>query len=151
MMCGVGAAALRCGPHLRCPPRVSCSGRCWTGCSGCFGYRTADRHQTAGSWTAGRHCRGRAHQDQCLDRRGRGGLPEGGRIGLLDGGRHVAEALSETPSQVENAACMALWGEGRHAVSLDTVIETMRQTGEDMLAKYKETSRGGLAVNVVEC
>lgn len=50
-----------------------------------------------------------------------------------------------------NAARMALWGEGRNAVSLDTVIETMRQTGEDMLAKYKETSRGGLAVNVVEC
>nr|WP_300336966.1 L-serine ammonia-lyase [Actinomyces sp.] len=50
-----------------------------------------------------------------------------------------------------NAARMALWGEGRHQVSLDTVIETMRQTGEDMLAKYKETSRGGLAVNVVEC
>ena len=38
-----------------------------------------------------------------------------------------------------------------HAVSLDTVIETMRQTGEDMLAKYKETSCGGLAVNGVEC
>lgn len=50
-----------------------------------------------------------------------------------------------------NAARMALWGDGRHAVSFDTVIETMRQTGEDMLAKYKETSRGGLAVNVVEC
>ena len=63
----------------------------------------------------------------------------------------VAEALGGTPAQVENAARMALWGEGRHAVSLDTVIETMRQTGEDMLATYKETSRGGLAVNVVEC
>ena len=69
----------------------------------------------------------------------------------------LAEALGGTPAQVENAAeainaaRMALWGEGRHAVSLDTVIETMRQTGEDMLAKYKETSRGGLAVNVVEC
>ncbi|ALD00209.1 serine ammonia-lyase [Actinomyces sp. oral taxon 414] len=50
-----------------------------------------------------------------------------------------------------NAARMALWGQGRHAVSLDTVIETMRQTGEDMLSKYKETSLGGLAVNVVEC
>ena len=50
-----------------------------------------------------------------------------------------------------NAARMALWGEGRHAVSLDTVIETMRQTGGDMLSKYKETSLGGLAVNVVEC
>ena len=63
----------------------------------------------------------------------------------------VAEILGGTPTQVENATRMALWGEGRHAVSLDTVIETMRQTGEDMLAKYKETSRGGLAVNVVEC
>lgn len=50
-----------------------------------------------------------------------------------------------------NAARMALWGDGRHAVSLDVVIETMRQTGNDMLSKYKETSAGGLAVNVVEC
>lgn len=50
-----------------------------------------------------------------------------------------------------NAARMALWGDGRHAVSLDAVIETMRQTGVDMLSKYKETSAGGLAVNVVEC
>ncbi|MDO4260218.1 MAG: L-serine ammonia-lyase, iron-sulfur-dependent, subunit alpha, partial [Actinomycetaceae bacterium] len=50
-----------------------------------------------------------------------------------------------------NAARMALWGDGRHAVSLDVVIETMRQTGVDMLSKYKETSAGGLAVNVVEC
>ena len=63
----------------------------------------------------------------------------------------VAEILGGMPTQVENATRMALWGEGRHAVSLDTVIETMRQTGEDMLAKYKETSRGGLAVNGVEC
>lgn len=50
-----------------------------------------------------------------------------------------------------NAARMALWGDGRHAVTLDVVIETMRQTGVDMLSKYKETSEGGLAVNVVEC
>ena len=50
-----------------------------------------------------------------------------------------------------NAARMALWGDGRHTVSLDVVIETMRQTGNDMLSKYKETSEGGLAVNVVEC
>ena len=50
-----------------------------------------------------------------------------------------------------NAARMALWGDGRHMVSLDVVIETMRQTGNDMLSKYKETSEGGLAVNVVEC
>ena len=40
---------------------------------------------------------------------------------------------------------------GTHVVSLDTVIETMRQTGADMSARYKETSEAGLAVNVVEC
>ncbi|MDN3309715.1 L-serine ammonia-lyase [Microbacterium oryzae] len=50
-----------------------------------------------------------------------------------------------------NAARMALWGDGTHRVSLDAVIETMRQTGRDMSEKYKETARGGLAVNVVEC
>lgn len=46
---------------------------------------------------------------------------------------------------------LALMGDGSHKISLDTVIETMRQTGEDMSSKYKETSMGGLAVNVVEC
>lgn len=46
---------------------------------------------------------------------------------------------------------LALLGDGSHKISLDTVIETMRQTGEDMSHKYKETSMGGLAVNVVEC
>ncbi len=50
-----------------------------------------------------------------------------------------------------NAARMALRGDGTHFVSLDKVIKTMRQTGADMLTKYKETSRGGLAVNIVEC
>jgi L-serine dehydratase len=50
-----------------------------------------------------------------------------------------------------NAARLALHGDGSHVVSLDAVIETMRQTGEDMRSKYKETSLGGLAVNVVEC
>uniref|UniRef100_UPI0035CB0CDC L-serine ammonia-lyase n=1 Tax=uncultured Sphingomonas sp. TaxID=158754 RepID=UPI0035CB0CDC len=50
-----------------------------------------------------------------------------------------------------NAAYLALRGDGNHVVSLDAVIETMRQTGEDMRSKYKETSLGGLAVNVVEC
>lgn len=50
-----------------------------------------------------------------------------------------------------NAARLALHGDGSHIVSLDDVIETMRQTGEDMQSKYKETSQGGLAVNVVEC
>lgn len=46
---------------------------------------------------------------------------------------------------------LALLGDGSHKISLDTVIETMRQTGQDMSLKYKETSTGGLAVNVVEC
>jgi L-serine dehydratase len=50
-----------------------------------------------------------------------------------------------------NAARMALRGDGRHFVSLDKVIKTMRDTGADMKLKYKETARGGLAVNVVEC
>ena len=50
-----------------------------------------------------------------------------------------------------NAAYLALHGDGQHIVSLDQVIETMRQTGEDMKSQYKETSLGGLAVNVVEC
>jgi L-serine dehydratase len=50
-----------------------------------------------------------------------------------------------------NAAKMALHGDGIHSVSLDQAIETMRQTGLDMHTKYKETSLGGLAVNVPEC
>lgn len=50
-----------------------------------------------------------------------------------------------------NAARMALRGDGTHRVSLDKVIKTMRQTGADMKKKYKETARGGLAVNVIEC
>lgn len=72
--------------------------------------------------------------------------PVGGLVQIPCIERNAAAAVKAI-----NAARMALWGEGRHAVSLDTVIETMRQTGEDMLAKYKETSRSGLAVNVVEC
>ena len=50
-----------------------------------------------------------------------------------------------------NAARMAMQGNGEHVVSLDNVIKTMRETGADMKTKYKETSRGGLAVNIVEC
>ena len=50
-----------------------------------------------------------------------------------------------------NASRMALQGDGRHHVSLDKVIATMRQTGADMKTKYKETARGGLAVNIIEC
>ncbi|WP_417852282.1 L-serine ammonia-lyase [Bifidobacterium oedipodis] len=50
-----------------------------------------------------------------------------------------------------NAVRMAMLGDGSHIVTLDQAIATMKQTGEDMMAKYKETSKGGLAVNVVEC
>ena len=50
-----------------------------------------------------------------------------------------------------NASRLALRGDGKHYVSLDKVIKTMRETGRDMKTKYKETARGGLAVNVIEC
>lgn len=50
-----------------------------------------------------------------------------------------------------NAVRMAMLGNGSHIVSLDQAIKTMKDTGEDMMSKYKETSQGGLAVNVVEC
>ena len=49
------------------------------------------------------------------------------------------------------AARTALHGDGAHIVSLDDVIRTMRETGADMMSKYKETCLGGLAVNVIEC
>ncbi len=49
------------------------------------------------------------------------------------------------------AASLAIRGDGKHMVHLDVAIETMRQTGEDMNAKYKETALGGLAVNVPNC
>ena len=50
-----------------------------------------------------------------------------------------------------NASRLALRGSGQHKVSLDKVIKTMWETGNDMKSKYKETSRGGLAVNIIEC
>ena len=50
-----------------------------------------------------------------------------------------------------NAVRMAMLGDGSHMVSLDKAIKTMKETGHDMMSKYRETSKGGLAVNVVEC
>ena len=50
-----------------------------------------------------------------------------------------------------DASRLALLGDGQHTVSLDKVIATMKRTGEDMSEIYKETSLGGLAVNIVEC
>ena len=49
------------------------------------------------------------------------------------------------------AAELTMRGDGKHYVSLDKVIRTMRETARDMNSKYKETSRGGLAVNIIEC
>ncbi len=72
--------------------------------------------------------------------------PVGGRVQIPCIERNAIAA-----GKAINAARMALQGDGSHFVSLDAVIRTMRETGADMAAKYKETSRGGLAVNVVEC
>ena len=62
---------------------------------------------------------------------------------------HRAYALAAVKAVA--AARLALRGDGRHRVSLDAVIKTMRDTGADMSSKYKETSEGGLAVNVAAC
>ncbi|MBV8617286.1 MAG: L-serine ammonia-lyase [Curvibacter sp.] len=72
--------------------------------------------------------------------------PVGGRVQIPCIERNAMGAVKAI-----NAARMALRGDGSHYVSLDAVIRTMMQTGEDMKSKYKETSLGGLAVNVVEC
>ena len=72
--------------------------------------------------------------------------PVGGRVQIPCVERNAMGAVKAI-----NAARLALRGDGRHHVSLDTVIRTMMQTGADMKTQYKETSLGGLAVNVVEC
>jgi L-serine dehydratase len=72
--------------------------------------------------------------------------PVGGRVQIPCIERNAMGAVKSL-----NAARMALRGDGTHFVSLDQVIKTMRDTGRDMMTKYKETSRGGLAVNVIEC
>ncbi len=72
--------------------------------------------------------------------------PVGGLVQIPCIERNAVGAVKAIP-----AARMALHGDGRHHVSLDKAIETMRQTGAGMSVKYKETARGGLALNVVEC
>lgn len=72
--------------------------------------------------------------------------PVGGRVQIPCIERNAMGAVKAV-----NAARMAMRGDGSHYVSLDSVIKTMLQTGADMKTKYKETSRGGLAVNIVEC
>ena len=74
----------------------------------------------------------------------------------MSGSRHVMDAvdldaLLDRRQRHRKAARIALRGDGSHKVSLDKAIKTMRETGADMKVKYKETSRGGLAVNVIEC
>jgi hypothetical protein len=73
------------------------------------------------------------------------GLPGRGRLGLRDSGGRPDGGPGRRASR------LALRGDDRHFVSLDKALKTMRDTGRDMLDKYKETSRGGLAVNVIEC
>jgi L-serine deaminase len=147
----VGAAALRCGPHLSSQPGSAALGGAGLAVLVALvaGLLTATRLLAVGLLVAtavgGLIKTNASIAGAEVDCQGEVGSASSMAVAS------VAEALGGTPAQVENAARMALWGEGRHAVSLDTVIETMRQTGEDMLAKYKETSRGGLAVNVVEC
>ncbi|MGW4076810.1 L-serine ammonia-lyase, iron-sulfur-dependent, subunit alpha, partial [Streptomyces asiaticus] len=68
--------------------------------------------------------------------------------GPMRSSRPRSSREADAPS---TAMWMALRGDGRHHVSLDKVIKTMKQTGADMKVKYKETARGGLAVNVIEC
>ena len=72
--------------------------------------------------------------------------PVGGRVQIPCIERNAMGAVKAL-----NAARIAMRGDGTHYVSLDKVIKTMRDTGRDMMTKYKETSRGGLAVNVIEC
>ncbi len=72
--------------------------------------------------------------------------PEGG---LLQ--RRCIERNGKGAIKAVDTSRLATMGNGSHAVSLDKVIETKRQTGFDMRAKYKKTSLGGLAVNVAEC
>lgn len=73
-----------------------------------------------------------------------------GRVGIASTihqrGRNALGAVKAV-----TAASLAIKGDGTHFVPLDACIETMRQTGKDMSEKYKETSMGGLAVNMVEC
>ena len=72
--------------------------------------------------------------------------PVGGLVQI-----HCIERNAMGSVKAINAQRLAMQGEGKHKVSLDKVIKTMRETGADMKHHYKETSRGGLAVNVIEC
>ena len=72
--------------------------------------------------------------------------PVGGLVQIL-----CIEPKAMASVKAINAARMALRGDGKHFVSLDKVIKTMRDAGADMKTKYKKTARGGLAGNIIEC
>ena len=87
-----------------------------------------------------------------MSRRGRHSLFHGRGGAVRRDGRHASPSGNAMAANTAiNAVRMAMLGDGTHIVSLDQAIKTMKDTGEDMMAKYKETSKGGLAVNVVEC
>ena len=83
--------------------------------------------------------------DLAVLRRARDWLRDGHAVVLYT----VIETWGSAPRPV--GSLLALRGDGTHFVPLDAAIETMRQTGRDMSDKYKETSLGGLAVNVPNC
>lgn len=72
-------------------------------------------------------------------------------VGPMRAARRFAERLEHEGLLERTAGVRIERGDGSHKVSLDRVIKTMRETGADMKTKYKETSRGGLAINVIEC
>ena len=72
----------------------------------------------------------------------------GEQLTLQNGAGQTVETITTMPLQTNTSAVR---GDGTHRVSLDDAIKTMRETGADMQDKYKETARGGLAVNVIEC
>lgn len=77
--------------------------------------------------------------------------PTNGAAGIIPAVLYFYRRNAMGAVKAINAARLALRGDGSQKVSLDKVIETMRQTGADMKKKYKETARGGLAVNITEC
>lgn len=70
---------------------------------------------------------------------------------ILDGHIINGQPLSTRLKSWTSAARIALRGDGSRVVSLDQVMRTMQQTGLDMQSKYKETSKGGLAIHITEC
>ena len=119
---------------------VGCQGEVGVACSMAAAALTRGaRWHPCGRWRMRRRSRMEHHLGLTCD-------PVGGLVQIPCIERNAIGAVKAI-----NVARMALRGDGTHYVSLDKVIKTMRETGADMKTKYKETSRGGLAVNIVEC